>query len=218
MASAITTGNKIMNVRDIRASSCELAQKFGFQIPDHLPLLDADLESRKEIEVIVRALVVSVIVATSYGLKRDVALSWLEQESLTKHLSSREKDFLKGLDENRQQFQSQVETLCAFAWTLGLLPDLDFSKDCPNHLVSLYPDFKKLESADKFREKANLRSTLEIAKACDAAYCLQWGLNQAVVDGIKPKRRLSPVVVAERRRALEWILSKEDWDDITLDT
>lgn len=207
-----------MNVKDIRASSCELAKKFGFQIPGHLPLLDADLESRKEIEVIVRALVVSVIVATSYGLKRDVALSWLDQESLTKHLSPREKDFLKGLDENRQQFQSQVETLCAFAWTLGLLPDLDFSKDCPNHLVSLYPDFKKLESADKFREKANLRSTLEIAKACDAAYCLHWGLNQAMVDGIKPKRRLSPIVVAERRRALEWILSKEDWDNITLDT
>jgi hypothetical protein len=54
--------------------------------------------------------------------------------------------------------------------------------------------------------------------ACDAAYCLHWGINQAGLDGIEPNPGLSYVVIAERRRALEWILNKENWDEITLDT
>lgn len=207
-----------MDFSYIRSSSCELAKKFGFQIPLSLPLLEANSEPRPIGEVIDRALVVSVVVAASYGFKRDAALSWLAQESLTNCLSDQEEDFLSGSDKSRQQFQGQVETLCAFAWSLGLLPDLDFAKNCPEYLVSLYPDLKKLEPADKFRERAKLRPTQELVEMCDVAYCLHWGLNQARLDGVKPKHRLSPIVVVERRRALEWILSREDWDDISLDT
>lgn len=207
-----------MDFSEIRALSCELAKKFGFEIPASLPLLDDDSEPRQVKEIVDRALVVSVVVAASFGFKKDVALSWLEQESLVDSLSPKENEFLKGSDDGRKQFQVQVEVLCAFAWSLQLLPDMDFSIDCPNHLVSLYPDFKKLESAGRFRESAKLRSDKEIISACDAAYCLHWGLNQAMLDGVKPKRRLSPIVVTERRRALEWILNREGWDDIALDT
>ncbi len=207
-----------MDFNNIRTASCQLAKKFGFHIPASLPLLETDSDPRPIEDIVDRALIVSVIVAVSYGFKRDAALLWLEQESLMELLSPQEKDFLSGSDERRQQFQVQVETLCAFAWSLGLLPDLDFEKDCPNHLVSLYPDFKKMEPTAKFRERAKLRTTQEIVGACDAAYCLHWGLNQAMLDGVKSKRRISQIVVTERRRALEWILGKEDWDEIALDT
>jgi hypothetical protein len=206
-----------MDFNEIRASSCELAKEYGFHIPDSLSLLDSS-EPRQVEEIIDRALAVSLIVAVSYGFKKDAALSWLEQESLVDTLSQKEKEFLNDSDRYKQIFQAQVETLCAFAWSLRFLPDINFSEDCPNHLVSLYPDFKKLEPSDRFRQRARLRSDKELVSACDAAYCLHWGLNQSMLDGVKPKHRLSPIVVTERRRALEWILNSEDWDSITLDT
>ena len=203
---------------DIRASSCQLAKVFGFEVPVTLPLLEADLALRPTGEIIDRALVVSVIVAASYGFGRNDALSWLAQESLTKCLSRQEADFLNGSDKTRHQFQSQVESLCAFGWALGFLPELDFSKDCPDRLVAIYPNLKAMTPAVGFRESAELRPVQKIAEACDAAYCLHWGLRQSMLDGVKPKRPLSSKVVTERRRALEWMLNKNAWDDISLDT
>jgi hypothetical protein len=78
-----------MDFNEIRASSCELAKKCGFHIPDSLPLLDSS-EPRQVEEIIDRALAVSLIVAVSYGFKKDAALSWLEQESLVDTLSQKE--------------------------------------------------------------------------------------------------------------------------------
>lgn len=207
-----------MNFSDIRVSSNELANKFGFQISASLPLLDDICQPRSCSEIIDRALIISAVVASSYGFKKEVALRWLEQESLTKALSPLEQSFLNGSNESQRIFQGRVETLCAFAWSLSLLSEMDFSKSCPTHLVSLYPDFKKLESAERFKEAARLRSAQELVAVCDAAYCLHWALKESMLNGIKFKSNLSLVVVAERRRALEWILGKEDWDEITLDT
>lgn len=207
-----------MAFSDIRASSCQLAKTFGFEVPASLPLLEIDSTPRSTGEIVDRALTVLAIVAASYGFESDEALSWLAQESLTKCLSRQEEDFLKGAHQNRSQFQHQVESLCAFAWALGFLPKLDFSKHSPDHLVAIYPDLKTTAPAADFRDKARLRSARELVEACDAAYCLHWGLRQAMLDGIEPKRPLSSIVLTERRRALEWMLNKEAWDDISLDT
>lgn len=208
----------VMRRGEIRRGSHDIARKLGFHIPASLPLLNEEIKPRGKDKAIDRALIVSAVVATSYGLNRDIAWSWLDQESLIEGLSDKERSFLDGSDEPRKQFQAQVETLCAFAWSLKLLPDMDFARGCPDNLVSIYPDLKILEPAGRFRKGAELREEKELVEACDLAYCLHWGLNQAMVDGIKPKRRLSQIVVAERRRALEWILGAEAWDDITLDT
>jgi len=195
-----------------------MARKLGFQIPASFPLLDEEIKPRGKDQIINRALIVSAVVATSYGLSRDIAWSWLDQESLIEGLSGKERRFLDGSDEPRKQFQAQAETLCAFAWSFKFLPDMDFTRACPDSLVSIYPDLKILEPDSRFRKGAELREEKELVEACDLACCLHWGLNQAMIDGIKPKRRLSLLVVAERRRALEWILGTEAWDDITLDT
>lgn len=178
-----------------------------------------DTTLRPAEEIIDRALALSTVVAVSYGFRSDDALSWLAQESLTKGLSCQELNFLKGFNQNRQQFQRQVESLCTFAWALEFLPELDFSKRSPVRLVAIYPDLKIMKSAVDFKNKAKLRPVSKIVEACDAAYCLHWGLRQAALDeGITLKRPLSSIVVTERRRALEWMLSKEAWDNISLDT
>jgi hypothetical protein len=133
-------------------------------------------------------------------------------------LTSGEIRFLHQSDDDSEVFQVRVETLCAFAWSLGFIDTLNFDVPAPNHLVTLFLDFRLLDSADRFKRGAQIRSNEEFLSACDAAYCPHWAINQAALDGKKPPKRLPRLVVVERRRALAWIIGKDDWEDIALDT
>ena len=111
-----------------------------------------------------------------------------------------------------------METLYAFAWAFGLFNELDFEKECPNTLVSLYPNLKADETSVGFRKQTVLRSIDDIVAACDLAFVLHWSVNQAAVEGEPVPGKVPPYVIMERRRALEWMLSPEDWDQFSLDT
>jgi hypothetical protein len=43
-------------------------------------------------------------------------------------------------------------------------------------------------------------------------------MNQARLDARTQVGFVKPYVIVERRRALEWLLSREQWCDIELDT
>ncbi len=63
-----------------------------------------------------------------------------------------------------------------------------------------------------------MKSVSEIAKALDLAYCLHWSIRDAEIHGREIPRVLSPNVIIQRRKALEWMFSEENWDEVTLDT
>ena len=207
-----------MNFEEIRSKSISVAKKLGYELPSGLPLLDSTVRLRPSKEIEDRALVLSGVVASSYGFPRDRVISWLDQEGLWSSVSLAESDFLRHGKGSAQQFQMQVESLCAFAWALGYLPSLDFDRPSPAHLVAIFPDFKVAESSGKFRDRANPRSQDEVAFGCDLAYCLHWSVNQSALDGKAIPGKVPPHVVIERRRALEWMLSADEWDEVSLDT
>ena len=63
-----------------------------------------------------------------------------------------------------------------------------------------------------------MRDLSELAAQLDLAYCLHW----AVRDALNQRRAVSGVVDEQelrcRRLALEWLLTTDPWDEITLDT
>ena len=207
-----------MDFAEIRDVSLKMAKQLQFALPSQLPLLDESLCLRPQSDIEDRALVTSAVVAVSYGCPKARIVSWLEQEALTSVLSGKERSFLRGEDAAVQSFQIQVEALCAFAWTLGFLPILDFGKPSPHHLVSIFPDFKMSEASARFRSQAKLRNKEDIVVKCDLAYCLHWAINQVTVDSKSLSGKLPSHVVIERRRVLEWMLSSDEWDDVLLDT
>lgn len=207
-----------MNFEEIRNKSLSVAKKLGYELPSDLPLLDSTVRRRSSQEIEDRALVLAGIVASSYGFPRDRIIFWLDQEGLWSSVSLAEADFLRHGKGSAQQYQMQVESLCAFAWALGYLPSLDFDRPSPAHLVAVFPDFKVAESSAKFRDRANLRSQDEVAFGCDLAYCLHWSVKQAAIDGKAISGKVPPHVVVERRHALEWMLSADAWDEVSLDT
>ncbi|EPS1221448.1 DUF4272 domain-containing protein [Burkholderia cenocepacia] len=81
-------------------------------------------------------------------------------------------------------------------------------------LGKIYPDLRNEESFQWFITGCSLRSRNDLISMLDLAYCLHW----CIVDAPAESSNIHLHVVAERRRALEWMLSKDDWEAISLDT
>lgn len=193
------------------------ARRLGYEVSAELPLLGFDVRLRDQDEVVRRCLARYVAVAVAYGYGRDRAWAWLKREGLDDALAPSEREFLDG-GGDADAMKAGVESLWALCWVLGFVGDLDFSKICGDNLISLFPDLKTGDAAGPFMAEARLRSLGEIAAAVDLAYCLHWAITSVGLSGKKLPGRVPPYVVIERRHALEWALSDEDWDEVPLDT
>jgi hypothetical protein len=97
--------------------------------------------------------------------------------------------------------------------------ELDFGRRCDDDFIAKLPNLKTGEPAAGFRRRARLREADEIGAELDLAYCLHWAVREASLAGNAPPPGMVPsYVVVERRRALEWLAGKDDWDATSLDT
>ncbi len=206
-----------MDLKRIRDESVEAARQLGVQLTV-LPLLDAGLEMRSASETTSRILAMNAVAATAYGFDKAKAIAWLNQEALTNSLSEQERRFIFESVGLPDRFKVQVEGMWALAWAMGIANELNFAKDCDNRFVMMLPNLKQSQSSADFRKKANPRPLEQVVAACDLAYCLHWAIRQSELVDKRSPGNLKPYVVVERRRALEWLLSKEAWDDVPLDT
>lgn len=206
-----------MDLKRIRDELVEAARQLGVQLTV-LPLLDAGLEMRSASETTSRILAMNAVAATAYGFDKAKAIAWLNQEALTNSLSEQERRFIFESVGLPDRFKVQVEGMWALAWAMGIANELNFAKDCDNRFVMMLPNLKQSQSSADFRKKANPRPLEQVVAACDLAYCLHWAIRQSELVDKRSPGNLKPYVVVERRRALEWLLSKEAWDDVPLDT
>jgi hypothetical protein len=209
----------IRNLQTIRDMSLAEAERLGYPINPALPLLDGGLALRAKGDIAERLLCLHAAVAASFGFPKERAIEWLEITGLSKSLSADEREFLHASeDETRNRLQNQVDSLWVFAWLMCSAPGLDFGRDCPNELVALLPNLKAMERPDSFLAKSKLRDFDSVLRKCDLAYCLHWAIRDAALQGKPAPGRVNPIYVLERRRALEWAVGSDDWDDVALDT
>jgi hypothetical protein len=206
-----------MDMVTIRQSSWDIAAELGFPRNDALPLLDNVKLSHSKDEVVNRIFAMLCVAASAYGFDRKKSLAWLERENGVGLLTQTERQFLNSAQMNPAPFMEQIEGMWALCWCLKIVSELDFRKPCPGDFVKLLPDLRKDEPGAAFRAKASLRDIREVVAKCDLAYCLHWGIVQAGLSG-KLNKAIKSYIVVERRKALEWMLSDQDWDEITLDT
>jgi hypothetical protein len=207
-----------MDLKRIREESIQSAKRLGVDVSPTLPLLDAGLEMRNADEAVSRVLTMNAVAATAYGFDKAKAIAWLNQEALTDSLSEQERRFVFEGVGQPDRFKVGVEGMWAIAWAMGIVSEMNFGKDCDNRFAAMLPNLKQSQSSADFRKKANPRPLEQIVAACDLAYCLHWAIRQAELSGKQPPANLKPYVIVERRRALEWLLSKEAWDEVPLDT
>lgn len=202
----------------IREQSLKTVSRLGYEVNKALPLLDEVQNTRTADEAVKRLLCLHAAAACAYGFDRVKAKMWLEQENVLGDLTASERHFIDGDNGDPSRFKIQIEGMWALAWALGIAPHLDFGKDCDSMLVMALPNLKTREKSDALRLKVKTRTVDEIIAVCDLAYCLHWAVRQAQLTGGKLPGKVQPYVIEERRRALEWLLSNDAWDEISLDT
>jgi hypothetical protein len=207
-----------MDLEPIRKKSLKIAVRLGFEVNENLPLLDGVAITRTLDESVKRLLCLHTAAACAYGFDRDKAWVWLQQEGAVESLAPSEHRFVtQGLgDPNR--FKVRIEGMWAFAWTLGLVPQIDFGKDCDSRFAVLLPNLKASEGSSSLRQRIKFRTSEEVVSAGDLVYCLHWAIRQSQLTNTKSPGRVQPYVIEERRRSLDWLLSGDQWDELSLDT
>ena len=169
-------------------------------------------------EVVQRLFALHATAASAYGFDRMDALRWLRDEQFHMALTLAERTFLELGQGTARVFQVQVEAMWILAWSCGLVPRVDLVRPCDTRFASMLPNLKAHQPASKWKARAGVLPLERLFAACDLAYALHWAIRQARIS-----QRPSPIDVpedqfVERRRALEWLLSEEAWDEVSLDT
>lgn len=209
-----------MDAHEIRAGSVRMLECRGIDSPSSLPVLSEDelRVQRSTDEIINRVMCLSAAAAVAHGLKRESALAWLTQEELLDSLDEAEAAFVRRGRGEPELFMSQVESVNALAWALGLVSTLDPWRPAPEDLVSRLPDMKMMERCDDLRSSAALRPDWDVARELDLLYCLHWIVVDCRIHDRKTPAGLVPYRVVTRRQALEWLVCKERWEDVFMDT
>lgn len=207
-----------MEMSVLRQESIRRLSEFGLPTNPALPLLENALEPRSLHAVVARALALHAVVAAAYGFSRESAKQWIEREGVWVDLTAAERRFLEIATEEPRNFRGRVEALGALGWSLSLIPSCDPFQKLPANFVNVFPDLKAEGRTQHFRKTAQLRERTDLLGLLDLSYCCQWALRHVELTGLKPLKIQPLSVVSERRRAIEWLLSSDDWDDISLDT
>lgn len=205
-----------MSPQEIRRRSVERLTRNSVAAPLHLPFLD-EFELRSEDEAVDRLASVHLCSAVAYGFARKKALAWADQEGLRADLENEETSFLMGSTED-VRFRYQIEALFGLCWAVGLERSFSWEEAVDDGFVRRLPNLKTKEPLTHFRTRAQLRTANEIAQEADYGYCLHWTIRDAASRDAQQGSSIEEYVVGERRRALEWLMGRDAWYDISLDT
>ncbi|NML04915.1 DUF4272 domain-containing protein [Sphingomonas sp. G-3-2-10] len=204
-----------MKAEEIRQTTVTELLKLGFNLPAQLPLTEASsFQSGRTI--FSRFACLHLCAAVAYGLPTDRALAWAEAEGVLHHLEPQEDSFLQKPSAD-PRFQQQVEGMFALCWALGTEDRLDWFTAVDNHFVRRVPDLRSSEGLASLKQRTRARENGEIAQATDLGYCVHWLWREAAI-GRGATLPVPEYVVAERRRALEWLTGHGAWYEISLDT
>ncbi len=194
-------------------------KKRRWPVHESLPLLDLSLTKRRSPkECASRAITLHSAVAAVYGFPKEKAKQWLEFQACESSLTAYERTFLESSEEFDLLLQNQPQCLYVFAWALGKIDSIDALGKCPDNLVECFPDLRSNEKADEWMASPKLRSDLEIAELVDLLYEAHSIATDDYLNGKATQRARMPIMLRERRRAAEWILAADDWDNMPLDT
>lgn len=207
-----------MNLMNIRSKSLVAAEQLGCSINPDLPLPEYKI-TRSLGEIAERIFCLDVVLAVSYGFDRKLASKWIESENLANSFTKKELVLLNGEAKDFLiDFQIQADSLFCLLWAAGLIEKMQLSEQLRSDLVSFVPDLRILESSKPYLLKMKKRSENEIFEKTDLAYNLHWAITHARLNGKPIPKPLNQITVIERRRALEWICSDCNWDEVPLDT
>lgn len=197
-------------------------QDMGFPLNENLPLLE-NMRLRNPIEVANRISVLCGLGAMYEGVERQRVLGWLKQNKAISRTSAStsELELLSAtkLGERELNLLSwKQESLYALCWCSNMIREMSAPEHEAN-LSNLYNRLPKAVPISEFRPALSLRPCEELYECLDRYYCLSHLAAHPELWANREKSRLNRIIVAERRRELEWVCNHSiSIDEITLDT
>ncbi|MBR4318930.1 MAG: DUF4272 domain-containing protein [Oscillospiraceae bacterium] len=204
-------------------------QAKGIAIHPHLPCVESSEDvTLKEIDTICKRAIVTLLSTQianeihnhAYGEVK-FFIDLMDKFSVKDAVNQKETKLLNGTFSEQDVVDVVWEYECCWSlfWALGFIETMEDASticDCEKS-IRLVADCKTYY---EFKSKCKLRDIEEILDMLDLYYRYHW----AVVEHqhINPELsigNLNGEVVYERRRGLEWLISKQsDWHEISLDT
>lgn len=204
------------DLRMIRQRSLFMARRLGYPVDVSLPLM-VDGVLRDKDAVVDRMLVLDVMIGCASGLPPEIGADWVEESGIAGAVAPSEERVLAGRsDEVPVRLLDRMEALWALGWAASLFRTLDFGRICGPELAMIFGDLEDLRGVRALRKRCKLRRYEEVLAACDLARCLHRGIVIADKNGAAPPGKVQPQVIVERRRALEWLLNDQGWDDVVV--
>ena len=203
-----------------REQSARVLADLGLPTPAMLPLLD-DFTLRPTEEILRRVGVLSALAAVAYGCPAEAALEWVRSSDLLKDLLPAELAYFDhGVHRPSDPEASLPEAIFGLAWALQLsAAPLDFRTAAPDDLIHAVPHPPPgARDWRPFVMSARPRPAAQVGRMLDLYYCLHWAAVEAGLRGDPGGSGAEWSAVVERRRALEWLVSADAWDEVALDT
>lgn len=214
---------------DRRQKSNQIIMAMGIKCFEQLPMVESsdDVTLRSMDEICDRA--VACLLATqvacdiendNYEESKEFFSNLLKEYDVYDKLIPTEKRLFEG-DFTQQDVIDVAwtyESYWSLVWALGLIDDISDSSDICDceKAIQLVCDYHSMKS---FKKQCSLRNIEEILDMVDLYYRYHWAVTEKRLHPETPIANLNPEVVMERRRGLEWLISKEDnWFDISMDT
>ncbi|MCL2235889.1 MAG: DUF4272 domain-containing protein [Defluviitaleaceae bacterium] len=116
------------------------------------------------------------------------------------------------------QFSWQYECLNVMLWALNFVDELTFPDDICD-VSAVVRIIQSHETFGDFLAASSLRNKEEILDQADLIYRYNWACVDARINN-RAMTTINPGVVAERHRALNWLIHycEQPWDEVTTDT
>lgn len=213
-----------------RRISNEYIKLLGITCYDNLPMIESSNEvTLKDIDTICkRAIACLLSIQVVYDIRKGqgdqskkAINNLLKKYGVEEYLNSKERKIFDGTysEQDLIDLDWEYETYWSLLWCLGIIKDIsDASTVCDCKLaINLVI---KSSSYEEFKSRCNMRSIDEILDMLDLYYRYNWATAEKRINPNNTSiASLNPSIVVERRRGLEWVISKvDDWYDISLDT
>lgn len=212
----------VIDPREIKATNERIITDAGGKICDWLPHLE-ERTPRDRSDIVGRSLVLNAMLQIAFEAPTHVIRTWIEEHSLSQHLSPTERELLsKDNEELTQQEKTDlywyIEALWALMWVGSLIDELDFEQPIQDYMANLCPKLQDNEDGSKFDDTMQIRPYADLFQMLDLHFRLHWWTRDGNLRGYETGN-VSLDIIMERRKALEWALDKSShWDNIELNT
>ncbi|WP_249369667.1 DUF4272 domain-containing protein [Acaryochloris marina] len=172
-------------------------------------------------EVAIRSIILHTVAAVGYKVDSKLLVDWLKDQQIWECVSPLEKTWFATkeiTDEDRSPLCWRVEAEWTLLWAISKVQSLGLpTQTCDT--ATLVDDIMPTlgDPIAAFIASSKLRSPGALLVEDDRVYNLHCYARQAFKTNTVPDDLIYDVLV-QRHYAFEWLHSRDEWDDIRLDT